>query len=300
MATRWGAVVLAVAVVACGAKIVPVPDAGNPSTYQLKQQSIDKIDLLFAIDNSASMGDKQDLLALAIPVLVGRLLNPNCIETDTTKTCSAASDCASLGAGAQCDATANAGKGQCYALGDGKGGALQCTTIPNTKPEFPPVHDMHIGIVSSSLGGGGSPDVCVVSGNDTTHADDKGRLLNRTVNNNADGPPINNAKPTDGNGGNFLAWLPASDPKNAGKTPPNVTTYSDGQEAQLIADFKSLVQGVQQHGCGLEAQLESWYRFFDPTRPVGFDPARHEQPTASVLVRRRRDAPQDASRLPPA
>src|SRR6185295_2610506 len=119
---------------------------------------------------------------------------------------------------------------------------------------------MHIGIVSSALGGGGS-ELCVPSGNDPTHQDDKGHLLNRTVTNNADGPPINNAKPTDGNGGNFLAWLPASDPKNAGKTPPNVTPYSDGQEGQLETDFKALVQGVQQHGCGLEAQLESWYRF---------------------------------------
>jgi hypothetical protein len=81
------------------------------------------------------------------------------------------------------------------------------------------------------------------------------------VSNGADGPPINNAKPTDGNGGNFLAWLPASDPKNVGKTPPDVTPYSDGQETQLENDFKSLVLGVQQHGCGLEAQLESWYRF---------------------------------------
>jgi hypothetical protein len=238
-----------------------VPDAGNITPIPIKQQSIDKIDLLFAIDNSASMGDKQDLLALAVPVLVGRLLNPNCVSTSPTLTCAVAGDCSSLGAGADCDATANGGKGQCYVPGDNKGGALQCTTITGTKPEFVPVHDLHIGIVSSSLGGGGSPDVCVVTGSDAAHADDKGHLLNRTTTNNADGPPINNAKPTDGNGGNFLAWLPASDPRNAGKTPPNVTPYSDGQEAQLVTDFKSRALGVQQHGCGLEAQLESWYRF---------------------------------------
>jgi hypothetical protein len=30
---------------------------------------------------------------------------------------------------------------------------------------------------------------------------------------------------------------------------------------QLVIDFAQLVQGVQQRGCGLEAQLESWYRF---------------------------------------
>jgi len=256
---------MAAGVVATGCLTRPVvsesPTTKTSFAAQVKQQSIDKVDLLFAIDNSASMGDKQDLLALAVPVLVGRLLNPNCVDTDTTKTCTGAGDCSGLGANANCDTGANGGAGQCFVPGDNKGGSLQCSTLPNTKPEFPPVHDMHIGIVSSALGGGGSPDVCTVSGNDPTHSDDKGHLLNRTVSNNADGPPINNAKPTDGNGGNFLAWLPASDTKNQGKTPPNVTAYSDGQETQLETDFKSLVQGVQQHGCGLEAQLESWYRF---------------------------------------
>jgi hypothetical protein len=270
VAMKWFGAACAVAVVACGAKIVDVDAGPTPIPIGVvKQQAIDKIDLLFAVDNSASMGDKQDLLALAIPVLVGRLLNPNCVSTDTTLTCAAASDCSSLGAGADCDTTARGGKGQCFVPGDAKGGELQCTTIPGTKAEFRAVHDLHIGIVSSSLGGGGSSDVCVVSGNDSMHVDDKAHLLNRTTNGTIDGPPINNAKPTDGNGGNFLAWLPASDPRNAGKTPPNVTPYSDGQEAQLETDFKALVEGVQQHGCGLEAQLESWYRFLVQPDPWG-------------------------------
>src|SRR5215469_1729303 len=40
----------------------------------------DKIDLLFMIDNSSSMGDKQALLALAVPDLVSRLVSPNCLD----------------------------------------------------------------------------------------------------------------------------------------------------------------------------------------------------------------------------
>src|ERR1700747_23572 len=117
---------MAAGVLAAGCLTRPVVSE-NPTTKtslgaQVKQQAIDKVDLLFAIDNSASMGDKQDLLALAVPVLVGRLLNPNCLDTDTTKTCSTASDCSSLGAAAQCDTTARAGKGQCFAPGDAKGG----------------------------------------------------------------------------------------------------------------------------------------------------------------------------------
>src|SRR5690348_6944021 len=172
MAMKWGLVVCALAVVACGAKILPVPDSGISNPILVKQQSIDKVDLLFAIDNSASMGDKQTLLSEAVPVLVGRLLNPNCVSTDTNQTCKTAGDCtAALGANAQCDTQANSGAGQCFVAGDNGGGDNQCKSINGTKPEFAPVHDMHVGIVSSSLGGGGSPDVCTVSGNDTTHQD---------------------------------------------------------------------------------------------------------------------------------
>ena len=233
----------------------------------------EKVDLLFMIDNSASMADKQGLLASAVPTLVGRLLNPNCVDADTSRTCASTGDCASLGAAAQCDASAAGGAGQCFVPGDGKA----CSTVAGTKPEFAPVHDMHLAIVSSSLGGGGSPDICGVTGNDATHQDDRGHLLNRTVAN--PGPPVTegsiaNAKPIDGNGGNFLAWLPSSDPKNSVAPAPNVTKYDDGQESQLETDFASLVNGVQQHGCGLEAQLESWYRFLiqpDPYASITLD-----------------------------
>ncbi|HEY2366556.1 MAG TPA: hypothetical protein VGH87_09225, partial [Polyangiaceae bacterium] len=230
--------------------------------------SIDKVDVLFAIDNSASMGDKQSLLSSAVGTFINRLINPNCVDVGQ-KTCKTPSDCSTLGAGALCDAYGNGGTGQCYVPGDAQG----CKTIAGTKLEFSPVHDLHVGIVSSSLGGGGSPDICVPATNDPTHQNDKGHLLNRTPGNPTEGT-IANAKPIDGNGGNFLAWLPASDPKNSGKPAPNVTPYGDGQSAQLVTDFQSLVGGAQQHGCALEAQLESWYRFLvqpDPWDSITLD-----------------------------
>jgi hypothetical protein len=268
---------VAIASVALGAGCATRPVVNeNPTTKTIfggpvKQQSIDKVDLLFAIDNSASMGDKQDLLAAAVPVLVNRLLDPNCVDTDVTKTCKLATDCAFLGAGAQCDATGNAGSGQCFIAGDGQA----CATIPGTKAEFPAVHDMHIGLVSSSLGGGGSPDICASGG----HDDDKGHLLNRTLTG-----TVANASPTSGDGGNFLAWLPASNPANAGKSPPNVTPYGDGQAAQLVGDFQSLVSGVQQDGCGLEAQLESWYRFLVQPDPWDSITLTSDNPPKAQLV----------------
>jgi hypothetical protein len=275
MSRIWG--IALVALVGCGGVVTVTGDGGNPPDSGAPDMGlppplvITKVDLLFAIDNSASMGDKQDLLASSMPVLVSRLLNPNCVSTVIT-TCTQASDCASMGPSAACNIYGNGGAGQCFMAGD-SGGVTQCKTIPSSAPEFPPVHDLHVGIVSSSLGGGGSPDVCVVTGSDPTHLDDQGHLLNRTVATNGlmDGPPVKNAMPLDGSGGNFLAWLPAGFPQNAGAPPPDVTTYSDGQQMQLSSDLASLVEGVQQHGCGLEAQLESWYHFLvqpDPWQSI--------------------------------
>jgi hypothetical protein len=43
----------------------------------------DKLDLLFMIDNSISMADKQELFGLAVPALVGRFVDPVCIDTQT-------------------------------------------------------------------------------------------------------------------------------------------------------------------------------------------------------------------------
>src|SRR5580698_9474008 len=44
---------------------------------------VNKVDLLFDIDNSASMGDKQAYLEQAVPDLVTRLITPNCISNAT-------------------------------------------------------------------------------------------------------------------------------------------------------------------------------------------------------------------------
>src|ERR1700734_1523080 len=59
---------------------------GGPSTVQsppgntVTHTPPQKLDLLFSIDNSASMGDKQAYLEQAIPNLIQRLVTPNCID----------------------------------------------------------------------------------------------------------------------------------------------------------------------------------------------------------------------------
>jgi len=152
----------------------------------------------------------------------------------------------------------------------------------------PPVHDLHVAIVSSSMGGGGAETCAPTDASDSTHQDDHGWLLNRTATN----TPITNANAVAPPGGNFLAWLPASDPKNAGKPAPNVTPYATS--TQMVSDFQALVSGVQQHGCGLEAQLESWYHFLvqpDPWQSIerGSDNRAAYQGVDSTLLKMRHD-----------
>jgi hypothetical protein len=204
----------------------------------------DRVDLLFMIDNSASMGDKQALLAQAVPDLITRLVQPRCVD----------------GSGNPTGGNANP---------DGSGCAMG-------KPEFPPVHDMHIGVVSSSLGGRGG-DECPTMGSQSTnpvnpslsaHNDDRGELINRggdpidpTIENTVSDAPAPD---------NFLSWFPAI-AANMGVPAPVVPVTQVGAAGQggLIGDFTQLIAGVHEHGCGLEAQNESWYRFL--IQPDPFD-----------------------------
>ncbi len=188
----------------------------------VRNQAIDKIDLLFDIDNSASMGDKQAYLRQAIPDLVGRLVQPSCVDSSHPTTVVGRTD--SLG--------------NC-AIG---------------KPEFPPVHNLHVGIVTSSLGSR-LGDVC--NANDKTaggllkHNDDQGRLINRATDAESVLPDM---QPS-----NFLAWFPDV-PANTGRS-PGAGAVPQKDLAVFEKDFADLVAGVGEKGCGIESQLESWYRF---------------------------------------
>jgi hypothetical protein len=213
----------------------------------IPQGSIDKVDLLFDIDNSASMGDKQAYLAAAIPDLLTRLVQPNCVDPNNNVTGSS-----DLG-------------GNC--------------ADPTSSAEFPPVHNMHIGIVSSSLG----PrlgDACDPNAQQMTaqgmiprHNDDAAHLLDRGADpmalTNYTETPVGAADPD-----HFLDWFPPSSVNslNAGVTPTGPAPV--GVTANLNTDFAQLVTGVHQFGCGIESQLESWYRFLiqpDPYGSLGLD-----------------------------
>jgi len=175
-----------------------------------------KIDLLFMIDNSSSMADKQNILADAVPNLVDQLIEPRCIDPATGRT------------------VGNAMNGVCI-VGE---------------RTFEPVKDIHIGVITSSLGNHGAGGVCedaldVSLGRSDPHNDDRAHLLARG----SGGVPV----PTFQTKG-FLNY-------NPGVAGGLVTS------ADVATPFKEMVRGVGQHGCGYEASLEAVYRFLVDPEP---------------------------------
>ena len=97
------------------------------------------VDVLFMIDNSQSMADKQGILAAAVPRLLAHLVQPNCVGTDGT------------------------------VIGQSQ---LDGTCAQGT-PEFKPTNDIHVGVVTSSLGDHGANQVCS-PGTVTAYTDSSG------------------------------------------------------------------------------------------------------------------------------
>jgi hypothetical protein len=183
------------------------PVTTNVYVARITQKSVDKIDLLLMIDNSASMSDKQATLRLAVPDLVQRLVNPACI-----------------------DAAGNRGAAP----------APEDSCPSGQTREFNPVKDIHVAIVSSSLGDAGANDACA-GGGVTAPAPDQ----------------ID------------LAHLIGSLPRGAGtaSSPQGFLEWRAGStnESEFSASFEHMVESVGERGCGWEASLESWYRFLvDP------------------------------------
>ena len=204
--------------------------------------AINAIDLLLMIDNSSSMADKQKVLADAVPQLLTQLVQPNCVDAD------------------------GKGTGTRVTLGTGA-----CPT--GSSPEFNPVNNIHIGIVTSSLGDHGGGVLCTpgvqtsftdASGNVIAEPDDvndKGHLVGTLARYSSTTNPTTNVT-VDATG--FLAW---GDSKKPPMTDPDLTAAT--------GIFKDMVIATHEMGCGLEAQLEGWYRFLidpvPPTFPIKLD-----------------------------
>ena len=205
--------------------------------------SRDKVDLLFVVDNSALMADNQAFLADAASRLVLDLASPECVDASGAPT------------GERAQAARPAGQ--------------ECQ---RGTPRHPPVVDLHIGVLSSSLGGYGS-DQCRATETDpldptlNAHKDDAAHLLNRA------GPkqtPLPNAGPS-----NVLAWSPLATKNETTRPSPGTTPYQD--LTALARDTASLVEGVGHAGCRFSSPLEAAYRFL-----VAPDPDDHTAPTPKL------------------
>jgi len=198
------------------------PTTSKLSTKLYKNTKVDKIDLLFMIDNSASMADKQLILAEVVPDLVDRLTNPVCVDRTTRQFV------ANPPPGAGCP-------------------------DPNTQErEFEPVKDIHIGLITSSIGGHGA-DSCSPTGVGTFNPRqaDMSHLITRTK---AGGNVA-----TWANKG-FLNWDQRSSNDPQKPSPPGESNVET-----LRQNFTEMVKGAGEDGCGFEASLEAWYRFLvDP------------------------------------
>jgi hypothetical protein len=230
----------------------------------------DKVDLVLAIDNSRSMADKQKILAAALPDLVGALVNPKCIDQTTF----------------QPSAMQPAGP-------------MDPCPDAASKREQTPVLDIHIGVITSSLGGHGA-DACPNSettscpgGVPNTSNNDLGHLVSRQD------PCTVFTVPTYVNKG-FLAWDPSGKLNPKGESSvgsldvdPGTGNVTNGTPG-LLTSLKDMVLGVGQIGCGYESQLESVYRFLIDPNPyqsivVNAQGSASPQGTDAVLLQQRKD-----------
>ena len=203
------------------------PSGGSGGSNAFALAKTNKVDLLFVIDNSASMADKQQVLGMAVRDLVERLTNPFCLDGHS-------------GAPLPRSMQPSSGSDPC------PGGARR---------EFPPTDDLHIGVISSSLGGHGS-DSCspgaTVAYN--PNQEDMAHLLSRGA-----GGEVPTYQ-----GKGYLNWDP-----NQTDVPPG-----ESDPVAIASHFGDIVTGVGQDGCGFESTLESWYRFLvDPAPYAKMVPA---------------------------
>jgi hypothetical protein len=175
-----------------------------------------RVDVLLVVDNSRNLDVAHQALAETVPYLINRLVNPACVN----------------------------GLGNVLGQAPGPGAACEVGVR-----DFAPVTDIHLGMISTSLGGHGADSCSPASSFFHPSQNDAAHLISRAAGG-MDSVPTYQSQ-------GFLAWDPG-----AVSQPPG-----EGSAQALTASFVEMVKGVGQQGCGLESQLESVYRFLvDPTR----------------------------------
>lgn len=204
------------------------PSAGSTQTSTTgntpkPQRELDKLDILLSVDDSVSMADKQLLLKAAVPDLIGRLANPLCVDASRREFP---------------ELTPAAGE----ACPRGPSGQL-------LEREFLPVSDLHVGVVTSTMGAGG-----------------------------ANGAPSNLAHLL----GSFATELADM------VTPQGFLAWDPGKpQAEFEREVQAMTERVGENGSGYEAPLEAWYRFLVEPAPydtLAYVPCSADDPSVECVV----------------
>jgi hypothetical protein len=190
-------------------------ESGGTTPHHDPRTGAAKVDLLITVDNSISMAEKQKLFAKTLPELLTRLVNPFCTN--------------------------------------GQGTLVARLPSPNdrcpvgSQREFTPLRDLHVGVITTSLGshgsGAGNRDVC-----SQLRDDDHAHLVG-----------LERAGVPSYDGRGFLKW----DPDGVGSPPgaSDMLAFAQSLETMIVSAGES--------GCGYEAPLEAIYRFLvDPEPPL--------------------------------
>lgn len=161
-----------------------------------------KLDLLLVVDSSPSMGEKAQLFAGSVRGMLRKLIDPPCVDVD----------------GRELDAT----DGECP---------------DSSAPLHPPLRDIHVGVITTSLGAYSAVAPCTIDPeNPDSAANNDGAHLVGSL-----------ARANGAGGGEFVSLEQNAD----------VTQFEANVEAQVLA--------AGERGCGYEASLEAWVRFLvDP------------------------------------
>jgi len=107
---------------------------------------------------------------------------------------------------------------------------------------------MHVGVITSSIGGHGADQCSPLEGSTFNPTkDDKAHLITRGA---------SGTVPTY-QGLGFLKW----DPKQQASPP------GEASASVISSQLADLIVGAGQLGCGFEATLEAWYRFLIDPEP---------------------------------
>lgn len=195
--------------------VTPAPTAGESTATSTEGDtdtdapvippgSANKLDLLLVVDNSANMPEKAAVFADSVRYLLEQLVQPPCIDEDGEITAPSGEDCPA-----------------------------------GSAPLHAPLNDIHVGVITTSLGAYGAENTCVVDPNrPDTFENDDGAHLAGSLQHGLNLP-----------GGDFLIRQP----------------NSDQSLAEFLTDIDTHLVSAGEHGCGYEAPLEAWTRFLvDP------------------------------------